>query len=154
MQLTTSNIALFQTTKSEREAFVQHIVEQVKQGGVNPLNLHLQLKSMEDIIEQVKADTTYKDAVLTEAEKYGKAFDYQQAKIAIREVGTKYDYSQTGDDILNQLEAEKKAIDAKIKERQKLLQNLPQNGMADPETGAMLYPASKTSTTSVVITLK
>ena len=145
---------LFQTSKAEREQFVASIVETIEQGQTNPLKIHLQIKAMEEIITQLKENVTYRHALLNEAEKHGKKFEYQNAEIAIREVGTKYDYSQCGDEHLHELMEQKSALDNAIKNRQKMLQTLPASGVADPINGNMIYPAVKTSTTSVVVTLK
>lgn len=145
---------LFQTSKAEREQFVAGIVDSIEQGQVSPLKIHLQIKAMEDIIEQLKANTDYRNALLNEAELYGKKFEYMNAEIAIREVGTKYDYANSADEHLHELLEQKSALDTAIKNRQKMLQSLPSEGLADPINGNMLYPPVKTSTTSVIVTLK
>ena len=155
-QLTPTQIVteLFQTSKAEREQFVAGIVDSIENGQVSPLKIHLQIKAMEDIIEQLKANTAYRNALLNEAEKHGKKFEYMNAEIAIREVGTKYDYANSADEHLHELMEQKSALDTAIKNRQKMLQSLPQSGLADPINGNMLYPPVKTSTTSVIVTLK
>ena len=155
-QLTPTQIVteLFQTSKTEREQFVAGIVESIENGQVAPLKIHLQIKAMEDIIEQLKANTAYRNALLNEAEKHGKKFEYMNAEIAIREVGTKYDYANSADEHLHELLEQKSALDTAIKNRQKMLQTLPASGLADPINGNMLYPPVKTSTTSVIVTLK
>jgi hypothetical protein len=155
-QLTPTQIVteLFQTSKSEREKFVAGIIETIENGQVAPLKIHLQIKAMEDIIEQLKANTTYRNALLAEAELHGKKFEYMNAEIAIREVGTKYDYTTSQDEYLIELMEQKNGIDKNIKERQKFLQNVPESGIVDPLHGNMLYRPVKTSTTSVIVTLK
>ena len=46
-------------------------------------------------------------------------------------------------------------IETQIKKRQEFLKTIPEGGMADPETGAMIYRAAKpATTTAVVVTLK
>lgn len=155
-QLTPTQIVteLFQTSKTEREQFVAGIVDSIENGQVDPLKIHLQIKAMEEIIEQLKSNTAYRNALLNEAEKHGKKFEYMNAEIAIREVGTKYDYANSADEHLHELLEQKSALDTAIKNRQKMLQTLPPSGLADPVNGNMLYPPVKTSTTSVIVTLK
>lgn len=155
-QLTPTQIVteLFQTSKAEREQFVSGIIETIENGQVAPLKIHLQVKAMEDIIEQLKANTVYRNALLNEAELHGKKFEYMNAEIAIREVGTKYDYTSSEDIVLTDLLRQKEELDKVIKNRQKMLQTLPPSGLADPINGNMLYPPVKTSTTSVIVTLK
>lgn len=154
----TSIVALFKTNKGERESFVSQVIESLKEGNVNSLELHLQIKCMEDIIEQIKSDMQYKLMVLEEAEKSGKAFDFQSSKIAIREVGTKYDFSNTNDPIYMRLESVSSIASKELKERADFLKKVPLSGMVilDEDTGeaVTIYPPSTTSTTSVVVTLK
>lgn len=155
MELTaTSIISLFDTNKEQRASFAGAVLAAIKTGDINPVDLHINLKKMEDTIKQIQATPEYMSLVLEEAEKNGKSFEKQNAKIEIREVGTKYDYSMCEDSKYNDMVAEKEAIDKEIKERQKFLQTIPESGTVDPETGAIVYRAAKSSTTSTVVTLK
>lgn len=159
-QLTTTSIlALFQTTKEQRSSFVNDILNKIDSGELNPLQAHLQIKCMEDIIEQITIAPNYKHAVLEESQKYGqKEFEYHNAKISIKEVGTKYDFSNTGDTVYQMLEQQKLSAENALKERQKFLKTVPEKGMtiADDLTGEMItvYPPAKTSTTSIAVSLK
>lgn len=152
------DLELFQTTKEDRKEFVSTIVNQVQNGNVDPLKLHLQLKSMEDIIKGFNADEQYKSLLLDAAEKHGKAFDYQSAKFQIKETGTKYDYSQCNDSQLAELEEMKAKLEEQIKKHQTFLKTLPLSGktILNEETGeaVTMYPPSKSSTTGLAITLK
>jgi hypothetical protein len=90
---TTSILALFETNKEQRQSFALSLVDEIEQGNVNPLKVHLQIKCMEDIIKLLNSNTIYKKAVLEEAEKQGqKSFEYQNAKVEIKETGVKYDF--------------------------------------------------------------
>jgi hypothetical protein len=153
-----SLLALFETTKTEREEFVTMILDTLNDGQISPLDLHLQVKCMEDLIAQLKDQQKYKDAVLNDAEHHGKKFTYKNAAIDIREVGTKYDYTNCNDDELNQLTEQSIELAAKLKARQKFLQLSPIEGTSilNEATGEVtkVYPPSKTSTTSVVVSLK
>lgn len=153
----TSIVALFQTNKEQRISFASQVINSVIEGEANPLNVHLQLKAMEDIIEVIKSDIGYKNSVLEYAEKNGKSFEYQNAKIYIREVGTKYDFSKCGDTIYSELEAQQSTLKDKIKQRADFLKKAPIEGTNTiDENGEVItiYPPSKTSTTSIVVTLK
>lgn len=57
---TTSILALFQTNKEQRQSFVNDLLVKIDAGEVDPLKIHLQLKCMEDIIEQLTVNSTYK----------------------------------------------------------------------------------------------
>jgi hypothetical protein len=154
--LQTSTLQLFETTKSERQAFVSDVIAKIDNGLTNPLNVHIQVKCLEDIIKQLTSNQVYKDVVLTEAGKYGKSFEYQNSRIDIREVGVKYDYSRTGDPVIAELLQQQEELEKKIKERQEFLKAIPKEGqqiLIDDEV-VFLFPPFKTSTTSVSVSLK
>lgn len=146
------------TTKEQRSQLVREIMDEVLNGRINPLELHLRLKSAEEVIKQLTGMEPYKAILLDEAEKHGKSFNYQTAKIDIREVGVKYDYSVCGDSELAALYDKQKSIDAQIKAFETYHKGLPSAGVqvVNPETGEVEthYPPAKSSTTSVAVTLK
>lgn len=154
----TNLLSLFDTTKAERQAFVNDVLTNLDGGIIDPLKVHLQVKAMESIIEGLTKSDTYKSFVLDAAQKYGsKSFEFGNASIQIKEAGTKYDYSQCGDPVYDRLEKEAQEANEKLKARQKFLQTI--NGfitVLDEETGQVLclYPPSKTSSTTVSVTLK
>lgn len=150
----TAILALFQTTKEQRAERVAAIVSAVEEGQVNPLEAHLHAKCAEEQIKLLLGNDRFKSIVLEEAQKHGKSFSLHNAAWQVKETGTKYDYAATGDTVLIEMQAQADELAEKIKARQKFLQNIPESGMADPETGAMLYRAPKSSTTIVAVTLK
>ena len=145
-------------TKEERTQLVREIFDEVLNGRVNPLELHLRLKSAEEVIKQLTGMEPYKAILLDECLKFGKSFDYQTAKIDIREVGVKYDYSGCGSSQLAALYNLQKDIEAEIKAIETYHKGLPSAGVQVvlSETGEVEthYPPAKTSTTSVAVTLK
>jgi len=146
------------TTKEERSQLVREIFDEVLNGRINPLELHLRLKSAEEVIKQLTGLEPYKAILLDEAEKHGKSFNYHTAKIDIREVGVKYDYSGCGSSKLAELYEKQAAINDAIKAYETYHKGLPSAGVqvVNPETGEVEthYPPAKTSTTSVAVTLK
>jgi hypothetical protein len=146
------------TTKEERTQLVREIFDEVLNGRINPLELHLRLKSAEEVIKQLTGLEPYKAILLDEAVKHGKSFQYHTAKVDIRETGVKYDYSQCGNSELAALYDQQKAIEAEIKSIETYHKGLPAAGLqvVNPETGEVEthYPPVKTSTTSVAVTLK
>jgi hypothetical protein len=146
------------TTKEERSQLVREIFDEVLNGRINPLELHIRLKSAEVVIKQLTGLEPYKAILLDEAEKHGKSFNYQTAKIDIREVGVKNDYSGCGNSKLAALYNQQKAIESEIKAIETYHKGLPSTGVQvlNPETGDVEthYPPAKTSTTSVAVTLK
>lgn len=145
-------------TKQERTTWVQSIIDQINEGIVSPLSIHTQVKCLEDMLKELTCNETYKASCLDEAAKHGKAFELYNAKFSVREVGVKYDYSQCGDNVLNELVAKQQQIDELVKARQKMLQTVSEKGMVitDEESGETftVYPPAKSSSTSVAVTLK
>ena len=146
------------TTKEQRSEVVNEIMNEVLNGRVNPLELHLRLKAAEEVIKALTSMPAYKGILLDEAAKFGKSFQYQTAKVEVREVGVKYDYSGCGHSKLNELYKYQEQINDDIKEYEAYLKPLPTSGIQvlNPSTGEVEthYPPAKTSTTSVAFTLK
>lgn len=150
-----SILSLFQTTKDQRQVFAESVIESLENGTRSAIDIHLQLKCMGDIIDRIISDKNYREYLNTEAIHRGRTFEVHNAKFTIREMGGKWDYSKTEDTELHELEYAKLLIEAQIKKRQEFLKNIPEGGMADPETGAMIYRAAKpATTTTVAVTLK
>lgn len=162
----TSIVSLFEMTKSERGSFVTVLVDAIEEGDVDPLKLHLHIKSMEKIIAMLTTEkdggeraVRYRNALVKAAQAYGaKKFEFHGAEIEVKETGVKYDYSKTEDVELLEMMSQAEELDAKIKKRQKMLQSVDQKGMlvTNSETGDtyMVYPPAKTSTTNVQVTFK
>ena len=155
---TTSILSLFETTKEERQSFCIDIVSRLENGEADPLKVHLQIKSAEDLIKKLNENTIYKSLLLEAAQKYGKSFEFGNAKFETKEVGTKYDYSQCNDPKYTELARQSEKVTAELKAHETFLKTVPAAGLliTDPDTGETntVYPPSKTSTTSVAVTLK
>ena len=104
-----STIADAPITYVEIGNLIHYMKQELLSGEYNPLDVELKLKAMEETIKQLRSDEEIRAFVLSEAEKYGKSFEWRGAKMSIREVGVKYDYSSTGD-------SEWAILDAQIKE--------------------------------------
>lgn len=116
----TSIISLFDTTRDQRNTFVEDVVDRVANGLSDPVKLHLQIKCMEEICKAIKENKFYKDSLLTEASKYGKGFEFHNAKIEVRSAAGKYDYSH---------DTEWARLSLEIKNREKYLKVLPPEGI-------------------------
>jgi hypothetical protein len=153
---TTSIVSLFDTTKEQRSSFVQDLISRVTEGHEDPVKVHYAIKCMEEIIKSITTDPLYKNCVLTEAEKHGKKFAYRNSEIQIKEAGVKYDYTKCGDIEYDTLIKQKEQLDTVIKDREIFLKTVPASGMnllIDDEV-VQIYPPSKSSTTTVQVTLK
>ncbi len=157
----TSILSLFETNKQQRQSFVSNVLKALDDGTANPLKVHLHIKSMDDIIKQLNDNKTYKDLLLTSFKEQSagqKNFEYYNSKFEQKEVGTKYDYSNCNDPELLVLQEAATNAANELKARQEFLKTIPTKGIeiVEKTTGEMLtiYPPSKTSTTSVAVTLK
>ena len=152
---TVTDLSLFETTKAERQDFAQSVVNGLKEGLSDPLKVHLQVKCIEDLIKQITSHPDYKDLTLDEAAKYGKSFEHYNAKFEIKEMGVKYDYSNCGDPIYNQLAEQLAELEKKVKDRQAFLKAVqPGTELLIEDEVIVLYPPIKTSTTSITVNLK
>lgn len=164
-QLQVSVLGLFETTKEDRQIFIEEVLHQIEEGEVDVLKTHLQIKHAENLLKNFtdkktnpNAASRYSKSLLEAAEKMGKKFGYQNAEFQIKETGVVYDYNVCNDPIISELLQQQSDIDAKVKERQKFLQTVPEKGflITIEDTGETLtvYRPSKSSTTSVAVTLK
>ena len=152
---TVTDLSLFETTKAERHAFAQGVVNGLKEGHSDPLKVHLQVKCMEDLIKQITSHPDYKELTLEEASKYGKSFEHYNAKFEVKEMGVKYDFSQCGDPIYDKLAEELAELEKKVKDRQAFLKSVqPGTQLLIEDEVVTLYPPVKTSTTSITVNLK
>lgn len=161
----TAILAIFQTTKEQRESFANDVLKRIENGEVNPLNVHIQFKAIEDIQSRLtdakkfpESAKRYRTALLDAADSYGqKKFEYMGAKIEQKEVGVKYDFSNCEDPVLKRLEEEADKAAKALKQRQDMLKTLPLSGnlMIDEETGESFtaYPPVKTSTSFLSVSL-
>jgi hypothetical protein len=155
MNLTITNLSLFETSKQERQNFAEQITNNLLEGLADPLKVHLQVKCMEDLIKQITSSSVYKDLIVNEATKYGKNFEHHNAKFEIKEMGVKYNFDNCNDPILKDLEDKFAILETEIKERQKFLKSIKDSVEVLFEDNIVtLYPPTKTSTTSVSVTLK
>jgi hypothetical protein len=168
---TTSILALFETNKEQRQSFMIDLMGKLENGEVDPLKIHFHIKCIDKILDELTNTDEkknkdgfhiakrYKELVLDAAEKYGqKEFSYMGAKIKIGEVGTKYDYSKCNDPEILELQEKATELKEKIEKKTKFLQALPAEGVTitNEETGETykVYPAAKSSTTFITMTLK
>jgi hypothetical protein len=143
-----------QISKANIQYLANKVVDNVCLTG-NIIQLAENLAKMDLLIKEIKDNSNYKDYILNEVSKYGKSHvTASGTKLEVAEVGTKYDYSLTGDVELKELEEQKAIIEFKIKERQTFLKALkrPMEVLFADEL-ITLHPPAKTSTTSIKTTI-
>lgn len=145
-----SILSLLNTTKSERASFVENVIATIKDGWNEAINVHLQVKCMEEICKQIKDHPEYKAMLMESAAKYGKSYEFHNGTIAIRNSPTRPDYSTCGDPIYNELK------DA-LKEREKFLKGVPSTGVEirhGDELVTVMPPTYSGGGETVFVTLK
>ena len=144
-------------SKDEQTILSSAMINSVLDGEIDPIKAVIQAKSLVETLTLFLKDKGVNNLVLREVEKYGKQTSKDGATIAIKEVGSKWDYSECGDPIYNSLSAKKAEIEEKLKERESLLKSTREpRTEVDEETGEVykVNPPSKSSTTSYAITFK
>lgn len=123
----------------------------------NALELRRMGAIMEDTAKRINSDERVRESCVAEIEKYGKNHTINGVKYDIRETGVKYDFSECGDTIYNDLVEILNQYKAKVKEREEYLKRLPREGITqvNEETGEIyrVYPPARSSTTNVAVTI-
>lgn len=129
-------------------------ISSVVNGEIDPITAHINISRMEAAIKLYKDNAGVRDITLRELSKYGKSHQFGDCRLEEAESGVKYDYSMCGDSKLADMYATMEALKADIKEREEMLKRLPRAGMADPDTGEILFPPVKSSKTIIKTTFK
>ena len=150
-----SALRLMPSKASEVATFSAQIIKAVQNGDANPLEVLVMLRALEAVSECVREEIS--DNILTEAEKHAeKKFNAFGAIIERTEVGTKYNYLQTGDVEYEQLHAEAQTANRRLKEREEMLKALKEPITAVVESTGEVYkinPPMKTSKSGVRVYL-
>lgn len=135
---------------------VDELLQGLDEGAIDGLRVMIELKRLEKQIYHVK-ETAAKMAA-NEAAKFGqKIFDFHGAKIELSELGTKYHYDNCNYPPYTRAMAKSKEATELVKSSEGWLKSIKgKTEFIDPETGEVceVYPATKTSTTGIKITLK
>lgn len=145
-----STVTVMPTTKAEIATFVNGAKQEILSGNYNPIEIEIQLKAMEEMIKALRSDAEIKEYLADELNRHGGKYEGAKATISTRN-STRYDYS--GDSVWKEIKAHEDEVSEERKKREKMLQNLTEE-MADPQTGEIIYPAVKSSQTSIVVVLK
>lgn len=153
METATSTLSVLPSSKEQVQLFASKLIDELENGQVNPLDLVKMQKCIEKTFEIIKPKLS--ELSRSEAEKYGKSFDYKGVKIELAEVGTKYDFSQCGHTDYNSLCAEIAELNEKKKAMEAMLKSFkePQNMIDSNGEAITVYPPNKTSTSSIKVTV-
>ena len=137
-------------SKFSIELLKQVVVTHFRETGENPLEMLVKAEALVQLLEGIRAEL--KEDVINQLDLHpqGKAI-VLDAEVSRIESGVKYAYD--GDHTWLKYNQELEAIKFKQKERESLLKTIKEP-LVDPETGEMIYPAPKFSTTTFKISLK
>ena len=142
-------------SKSQVQIFAQQIIDQVESGSLDALEVDIRSKALIDALSQIIKSIA--NLTLAEADKHGKSFEYKNAKIQVKELGSKWHYDKSNDSKYFSIKSNIEKLDIERKDRETFLKSLKQKtSILDEETGELIevFPPYKTSTTGVVVTLK
>ena len=148
--LTSIELNSITPSKFSIELLKQVVVTHFRETGENPLEMLVKAEALVQLLEGIRAEL--KEDVINQLDLHpqGKAM-VLDAEISRIESGVKYAYD--GDHTWLKYNQELEAIKFKQKERESLLKTIKEP-LVDPETGEMIYPAPKFSTTTFKISLK
>lgn len=156
METAVSTLSTFNTSKDGIKRYVDQVVSEIKSGTMNALTAKIYIKSIQKSLEEI--DKQISEDVMNEANKYEKRFEYRGAIVEQCEVGTKYDFSNCGDIIWDELNKQINQLTERKKEREALLKTVKQEGLRffDESTSELWHvsPPIKTSTSGIKITIK
>jgi len=145
-----SVIRLMPESKEQIAVFVNSAVDQILSGQVNSLEAALYLKAMEDVVKGIRENKDVKESIRFDLlESDGRA-TIGNATVAIVDRSV-YDYS--ADLHWSDLDKQIRKLSELRKSREQLLQKLEKE-VADPDTGKIITPATKTVSQTIRVTIK
>ena len=146
MESVISYLTVLPESKEQRQQFIEMAESEILSGNRNPLEFEIALKSLEELIKEIRKLETVKRAVLNEADKYHeKTFDFRGYKITKTSRST-YDFSTCNDYQWNELKQKEEAIKETIKQRETFLKSITNkfDPVVNSETGEIIYPPALT----------
>lgn len=131
-------LALMPSTAVEVAKFSKMLIQSVRSGDLNPLQLIVQLHALTKVYEEVREEI--EDNVLKEAEKYPeKVIERYGARIEKSEVGVSYNYIKCGDPTFERLEVDFEVAKKRLDERKEFLRTLKEpTPIGDTLTGELV----------------
>ena len=152
MEKALSTISVLPSNKEELVKFGRMLKDEIIADDKETLPILGKLKIIEKLVKDILEDKEVKARFLNDRLKYS---DKELVKLngidfSVRETGVKWDYNASGDVKWTDLDKQIKELTEARKEREKLLQNLPPEGLVDPDNGNYITRPPKSSETMVI----
>ena len=131
-------------SEAEKQSFIETFIERMESGEHDVFEMFIQIKQLESMFTELVKHDRIKQILDNEFENQEKKFNRCGFVV---EKASKSTYIYENDATICELKE-------KIKDREKLLKAIPLSGMADPETGEMLYPPLRKVTDYIKLTKK
>jgi len=149
-------LQLLNAEKKSLEQFANSIIQDVKEGRSNPLEIQILIKKYEYVLNEIKENI--KVNVNTETVKYGeRPFDFGGATCQYTPTRTEYNFESCGDSTWLVLDREIKELTEKRKQRENYLKALTETmTVVNPDSGEIetVSPAQKSQTYGLKVTLR
>jgi hypothetical protein len=141
--------------KDAIERLERTYVDLILSGDVDPLEVEVSLKGIEEAIKAIRNNAAVRHAVLAEAGMFPeKTFEKYGAQITKKLTPARYDYESCEDPTWNELNKKVATLTDQRKQREKLLQTLTSPmSINDQDTGevVMIYPPQKEQGETIAI---
>jgi hypothetical protein len=99
-----SNILQLPENKKEIQVFKNMVINELDSGEYDSVDIAIRFKALETLLKEIQKDSIFKELTVEQAEKNGDTYQYKNAKsVQIVEAGTKYDFDNCEDDVLNDM---------------------------------------------------
>jgi hypothetical protein len=147
-----STLTALPLTRESQKDYIKQVKTSLLNGYVEPFEAAKMLKSFEDIIKALRADSEINELISNEADNYTeKAIEVNGCKFTKCEKPT-YDFMACEDSVWRELNIESVRINTLKKERETLLKSL-KSEIVNPDTGEVIKPPTKKSTSYISVTL-
>lgn len=153
METALSTISILPSNKEELYKFSRMLKDEIIADEKETLPILGKLKVIEKVIKDVLEDKEVKERFLRDRLAYSEKeiVKFNGIDFSVREAGVKYEYSASGDIKWMDLDKKIKELTEARKEREKLLQNIPLEGLVDPDNGNYITRPPKSSETMVIV---
>lgn len=153
MEKALSTISSLPSNKEELYSFSRMLKDEIIADNKETLPILGKLKIIEKLVKDILEDKEVKERFLKDRLRYSEkeVVKFNGIDFSVRETGVKYDYSASSDVKWMDLDKQIKELTEKRKEREKLLQNIPTEGLVDPDNGNYITRPPKSSETMVIV---